>query len=69
MFFTILCLLLWALFAFKSPFDQFGWLMIVGFAWVCGYLDCRFFSKTDQDKDRVMPPGDDRGEDASIFNS
>lgn len=43
--------------------------MIVGFAWVCGYLDCRFTSGSDQEKARVMPPDDgDRGDNAAIFN-
>jgi len=27
----------------------------MGLAWLCGYLDCRRFSKSDQDSDHVMP--------------
>ncbi|MDH4378359.1 MAG: hypothetical protein QE263_00425 [Vampirovibrionales bacterium] len=41
MFFTLLCLGLWALVAFKVPTDLFGWLMLVGAGWVFGFLDGR----------------------------
>ena len=70
MFFILLCLLLWALFALRSPFDTFGWLMIVGYAWVAGYLDCRMMAKSDQDRAYTMPRDaspDDDGSDNELF--
>ena len=27
----------------------------MGLSWLCGYLDCRRFGKSDQDQDRIMP--------------
>lgn len=71
MFFLLLCLLLWGLFANKVPFDQFGWLMLVATAWFTGFLDCRFFGKLEADKSRGIPPdhGSDRGSDATLFES
>jgi hypothetical protein len=31
--------LLWALFAFKVPFDTYGWLMLVAAGWCGGFWD------------------------------
>jgi hypothetical protein len=55
MFLAFLCLLTLALFLTKHQPDQYGWMMLMGLAWLCGYLDCRRFGKSDQDSDRVMP--------------
>lgn len=67
MFFAMLILLIWALLATGAAFDKFGWLMLVGTAWVAGYLDCRMFRRFDKDPDRVMPPGDGDEADSSAF--
>jgi hypothetical protein len=56
MLFLSMCVLLWALFALKTPFDQYGWLMIVGLTYVAGFLDSRLFARFDQDKARTLPP-------------
>jgi hypothetical protein len=55
MFFAILCLLMLALMLTGHAPDQYGWMMLLGLAWLCGYLDCRRFSRSDQDSDHVMP--------------
>jgi hypothetical protein len=39
--FILLMALLWALFAFKAPFDTYGWLMLVAAGWCGGFLDGR----------------------------
>ncbi|MDX2084945.1 MAG: hypothetical protein SFZ03_06095 [Candidatus Melainabacteria bacterium] len=63
--FVLLCLLLWALFAFQAPFDRFGWLMIVGAAYMAGFLDARRTLKADADTERVTPPADTPEESAA----
>lgn len=76
MFFLLLCAILWALFAFQSPFDTFGWLMLVALAWVFGFLDCKLAKKSDAEKGHTFPP-DMAGEiasgvpqtDASLFEA
>ena len=37
--FLLLMGLLWALFAFKVPFDTYGWLMLVAAGWCGGFWD------------------------------
>jgi hypothetical protein len=71
MFFALLCLLLWALFAFDVAFDNFGWLMLVATGWFAGFMDARLFAKRDQTKEGVVPPGDptDTGSDETLFRS
>jgi hypothetical protein len=55
MFFAILCILLLGLMLSGHPPDPYGWMMLMGVAWFCGYLDCRRFGKSDQESARVMP--------------
>jgi hypothetical protein len=75
MFFIFLCILLWALIAAHAPFDQFGWLMLVGTGWFCGFMDAKFFTKLDQAKNvevletQMLNHPEDNGNDASIFQS
>lgn len=58
MFFLLLCFILWALFATDVPFDRFGWLMVVGFAWFLGFMDGRHTQgrRNPFGSDRTMPP-------------
>jgi hypothetical protein len=56
MFFFLVILLVAAFLGTGHPPDQYGWMMLMGVAWLAGYLDCRRFSKSDQERDRVMPP-------------
>lgn len=56
MFFVLVCLIAVALLATAHTPDTAGWMMLVGAAWVAGYLDCRWFARSDRDRARVMPP-------------
>ncbi|HEY9686186.1 MAG TPA: hypothetical protein V6C52_04340 [Coleofasciculaceae cyanobacterium] len=56
MFFFLVILLVAAFLVTGHPPDQYGWMMLMGVSWLAGYLDCRRFSKSDQERDRVMPP-------------
>ena len=56
MYFFLVCILIAAFMFSGHPPDQYGWMMLVGLGWIAGYLDCRKFARSDQDKDRVMPP-------------
>jgi hypothetical protein len=56
MYFALLCLLLAGLLLSAHSPDQYGWMMLIGLAWMTGYLDCRRFQRSDQDRDRVFPP-------------
>jgi hypothetical protein len=52
--------------------DQYGWMMLLGLGWLCGYLDCRRFGRSDQDRDRVMPRdamGEAPPDDATLFRT
>lgn len=72
MFFAVLCILLGSLLLTNHPPDQYGWMMLLGTAWLAGYLDCRRFSRSDQESDRVMPPdvvSADTLDDSQIFRS
>jgi hypothetical protein len=73
MFFALICLLMTVLLATGHTPDMYGWIMLVGLSWLAGYLDCRKFSRSDQEKDRVMPPdarhAADIPDDNSIFES
>jgi hypothetical protein len=52
-----------------SP-DTYGWMFIVGLSWLAGFLDCRLFAKSDQDRQRVLPPdANEPSDDQSIFKS
>jgi hypothetical protein len=55
MFFALVCLLITVLMATGHSPDQYGWMMLIGLTWLAGYLDCRKFARSDQEKDRVMP--------------
>lgn len=73
MFFALVFILIIALMSTGHSPDQYGWVMLVGLSWLAGYLDCRKFSRSDQDKDLVMPP-DVRNQpeipdDPSLFES
>jgi hypothetical protein len=70
MFFFLLCLIMVALMGTGHTPDLYGWVMLVGLGWMAGYLDCRKFARSDQDRDRVLPP--DAGEpsnDQATFES
>jgi hypothetical protein len=73
MFFALLCLLLTVLLLTGRQPDSYGWMMLIGLAWLTGYLDCRRFHRSDQDRARVMPPdAPDTGDvpdDAQIFRT
>jgi hypothetical protein len=72
MFFALLCLLISGLLLTSHTPDQYGWMMLIGVGWLAGYLDCRRFSRSDREKDRVMPPDvlqDTPVGDSQIFNS
>ncbi|MEB3286507.1 MAG: hypothetical protein VKJ04_03280 [Vampirovibrionales bacterium] len=68
MFFAALCVLIVLLLANKVIPDVYGWIMLVGTGWFCGYMDGRIFRRSDVDKDRVVPPDmSDDGSDAVTF--
>ena len=69
MFFALLILIIWAILALGMTPDTFGWLMIVGAGWVFGYLDCRFFKKSDTDTSRTLPDEDTPETDADLFQN
>ena len=77
MFFALVCLLITAIMGTGHTPDQYGWMMLIGLSWLAGYLDCRKFSRSDQEKDRVMPPdarqdaplGLDVPDDTTLFRS
>jgi hypothetical protein len=73
MFFALICLLITALMTTGHTPDLYGWMMLIGLSWLAGYLDCRKFAGSDQEKDRVMPPDlrktPDIPDDKSIFES
>ena len=56
MFFILLLGIIFAFYATGHKPDEIGWMMLVGTAWLAGYLDCRFFKRLDRDTDRTMPP-------------
>ncbi len=55
MFFAVICLLIIALMGTGHSPDQYGWMMLIGLSWMAGYLDCRKFARSDQEKVRVIP--------------
>ena len=72
MFFAALCILLTVLMVTGHAPDSYGWMMLIGLAWLTGYLDCRRFGRSDQDRDRVMPPdaiGDTPANDSTLFRN
>lgn len=70
MFFVLLCLIIVALLGTGYPPDQSGWMMLLGLGWLAGFLDCRLFAKSDQDKTRVLPPDvNEPSDDQAIFKS
>jgi hypothetical protein len=70
MFFVLLCLIIFALLITGNSPDQSGWMMLLGLGWLAGFLDCRMFAKSDQDKSRVLPPDvDEPSNDQAIFKS
>ncbi len=70
MFFVLLCIGIVALLGTKHPPDTYGWMFIVGLSWLAGFLDCRLFAKSDQDRQRVLPPdANEPSDDQSIFKS
>lgn len=70
MFFALICLILVALMGTGHTPDLYGWVMLMGLAWLAGYLDCRKFAKSDQDKKRVLPPDMDYPtDDKATFES
>jgi hypothetical protein len=73
MFFAILCLIIVAFIGTGHTPDQYGWMMFIGLSWMAGYLDCRKFARSDQEKNRVMPldlrEAPEIPDDASLFES
>lgn len=71
MFLMALCILIGVLLTTGHTPDAAGWMMLVGGAWLAGYLDCRFFARSDQDTDRVLPPdaAEPFDDDATTFQS
>ncbi|WP_373533112.1 hypothetical protein [Vampirovibrio sp.] len=70
MFFVLLCLIIAALLMTGNSPDPSGWMMLLGLGWLAGFLDCRMFAKSDQDKSRVLPPDvDEPSNDQAIFKS
>lgn len=70
MFFVLLCLVVAAFLGTGHPPDQYGWMMLLGFGWLAGFLDCRIFARSDQDKQRVLPPdAHEPSDDQAIFKS
>jgi hypothetical protein len=70
MFFVLLCLIIVILLGTGRSPDQYGWMMLTGLGWLAGYLDCRRFAKSDQDKSRVLPPDmNEPADDQAIFRS
>ena len=55
MFFVLVCIIVVSLLANKITPDTSGWMMIVGAAWMAGFLDCRLFARSDKDAARVLP--------------
>jgi len=50
--------------------DEAGWMMLLGLAWLAGYFDCRKFSASDRDQDRVLPPdANEPSNDSVTFES
>jgi hypothetical protein len=58
MWFALLCISIFCLIVYKVPMDQYSWSMFVGLGWLAGYMDCRLFSRSDQDTQRVSLPTD-----------
>lgn len=71
MFFLIPLVIVSAMLLSGHPPDQAGWMMLVGLGWFAGYLDCRRFARSDQEKDRVLPPDatDPLPDDTETFES
>jgi hypothetical protein len=70
MFLALLALLIVVLLGTGNAPDQAGWITLVGLGWLTGYFDCRKFSKSDQETDRVMPPdAHDPSDDKVTFES
>lgn len=73
MCFALLCLLLVGLLLTGHYPDQYGWMMLIGLAWMAGYLDCRRFQRSDQDRARVLPPdvmkADEPLDDSELFHT
>jgi hypothetical protein len=70
MFLLLLILIVAGLLATGHAPDQYGWMMLLSLGWVGGYLDCRFFARSDRDKDRVMPPDiHEPSDDRTTFES
>ena len=71
MFLIALCALVTVLLATKHTPDLYGWAMLIGLGWLSGYFDCRLFAKSDQDRDRVLPPdaGEPYDDDSKTFQS
>ncbi len=70
MFFILLCLGIAALLGTGHPPDQYGWMVLLGLGWFAGFLDCRLFAKSDQDRKRVLPPDvDEPSNDQALFKS
>lgn len=61
MFFIILCIILWALFALNAPFDTYGWIFLVGFGWFTGFLDGRR-AQSKQSDSVALPMHEEPGE-------
>lgn len=56
MFFILLCILIAVLLGTKHQPDASGWMMLIGLAWLAGFLDCRLFARHDRDRERTLPP-------------
>lgn len=69
MFFALLCLLVGGLLLSRNTPDHYGWMMLVGVGWLAGYLDCRMYARSDQEKDRVMPPDMQEPDDSTTYQS
>jgi hypothetical protein len=74
MFFIGFCILLWALIASNAQMDVFGWMMVAGAGWFCGFMDGRMVERRDKEPGRGIPTDGEPAvpvdpTDASLFRS
>jgi hypothetical protein len=51
--------------------DRFSWLMVVAAGWFCGFMDARFFARSDQHDACVLPDKENDGpnDDMALFEA
>jgi hypothetical protein len=71
MWLLALCIALWLLFAQNIQLDRFSWLMVVAAGWFCGFMDARFFARSDQHDACQLPDKENDGpnNDKALFEA